>query len=263
MSWHTEEILVIVKAYPTASTKHGETVCTAGITREGKWIRLYPIPYRDLSPSQKYQKFQWIRVSCQLSQEKLHRPESHKIDPSSIEVLEKIQSGIGWSERKKYFLPCVSQSLEELEKCKQTKHISLGAFKPKEVTDFLIRPTEEIWDPKKQAILSQSSLFNKGKHPLEKIPYTFHYQFICDDSRCKGHDLTIVDWETSESYRNFKNTYKTEQLTLQKLKEKWLDYFFRQRESYYVVGTDSHWNKFIILGIVSPQRKTDQLTLGF
>lgn len=264
MKWQTQEILIIVKAYPTPSEKYGETVCTAGITREGKWIRLYPIPYRDLPFLQQYQKFQWIRVSCQPAQEKLRRPESYKIDANSILVLDKIKSGsAGWNERKKFFLPHVSASLEELEERNQQENISLGAFKPKHVKEFIIRPTKQTWELKKQGILSQSSLFNPEKSPLERIPYTFHYQFTCDDSRCNGHDLTVVDWEAGESYRNFKSTYQDEHLTLQKMKEKWLDYFFVRRESYFVVGTHSRWNKFMILTVVSPERKQAQLSLEF
>lgn len=36
-----KEILVLVKAYPEPSKKYGSSVCTAGITKEGEWIRIY------------------------------------------------------------------------------------------------------------------------------------------------------------------------------------------------------------------------------
>jgi len=38
------KIPITVKAYPAISKEYNETVCTAGITEEGKWIRIYPIP---------------------------------------------------------------------------------------------------------------------------------------------------------------------------------------------------------------------------
>ncbi len=38
-----EEAIIVVKAAPRLGTGHGETVCTAGITRDGCWVRLYPI----------------------------------------------------------------------------------------------------------------------------------------------------------------------------------------------------------------------------
>jgi len=73
--------------------------------------------------------------------------------------------------------------------------------------------------------------------------------------------MQIIDWEIAQAYWNFKRIYKTEELTLKVIREKWYTYHFKQRESYFVVGTDSHWNNFMILTVVSPKRKTDQLDL--
>lgn len=119
------------------------------------------------------------------------------------------------------------------------RNVSLGIFKPKHVEDFFIEKVSEDWVPKKKGILGQNTLFNANRSTLEKIPYTFHYKFTCDDKRCQGHNLIVLDWEAAESYRNFKRIYKDEDLALKKLKEKWLDFFFVKRESYFVVGTDS------------------------
>lgn len=261
MTWKTAEVLVIVKVYPTPSNRYGETVCTAGITRDSKWIRLYPIQYRDLPRTKQYDKFQWIRVKVTPSNEMLRRPESYKIDTSSIELLKKIPSKSGWHEREKYFLPTTSKSLEALEVMKSEKKTSLGAFKPKSVEDFIIEADSGEWNEKQQRVLQQTSLFKQDKTILKKVPYKFRYLFHCNDKDCKGHDIQIFDWETAQSYWRFKNIYKDEELTKKKLREKWLDYFFKKRESYFIVGTDSRWNKFIILTIVSPKRKVDQLPL--
>lgn len=51
-TWNRERILVTVKAYPNPSKKYIETVCVAGVTESGQWIRLYPIPYRFLAYEQ-------------------------------------------------------------------------------------------------------------------------------------------------------------------------------------------------------------------
>ncbi len=55
-----EKLLILVKTYPTLSTKYGETVCTAGIREDGSWIRLYPVPFRRLDQEEQYKKFDWI-----------------------------------------------------------------------------------------------------------------------------------------------------------------------------------------------------------
>ena len=68
VNWRDEEILVLAKAYPTPSTKYGETVCTAGVTRSGEWIRLYPITFRDLPFNKRYEKFQWIKAKIAVRQ---------------------------------------------------------------------------------------------------------------------------------------------------------------------------------------------------
>lgn len=261
--WQTEEILVLVKVYPTPSSKYGETVCTAGITKEGKWLRLYPIPYRILKPHQQFQKFQWIRARIQKSSEKLRRPESFKVDADSIELLKKINPGpVGWTERWAYLQPALSTSLEELNEKKKSQGTSLGMFRPKNVTDFVIENDNGSWSQKQEEILNRESFFDKKPPKLEKIPYKFRYTFTCSDPQCNGHNLIVLDWEAVESYRNFKRLYKDESLTLKKMKEKWLDYFFKQRESYFVVGTDSEFGNFMILTVISPRRLEDQLSLG-
>ena len=39
-----EQIVVLAKAYPTFSKKYGQVWCLAGMTEEGEWRRIYPIP---------------------------------------------------------------------------------------------------------------------------------------------------------------------------------------------------------------------------
>lgn len=43
-----ERVLITVKTYPTLSKKYGETVCTAGLREDGSWVRIYPVPFRQL-----------------------------------------------------------------------------------------------------------------------------------------------------------------------------------------------------------------------
>jgi len=51
------KILITVKTYPSISTKYKELVCTAGFTDKGKWIRIYPVPFRKLDYSTQYKKY--------------------------------------------------------------------------------------------------------------------------------------------------------------------------------------------------------------
>ncbi len=55
-------ICILVKAYPQPSQKYEETVCCAGVTEDGRFLRLYPIPYRRLKKEQQFQRFDWVEM---------------------------------------------------------------------------------------------------------------------------------------------------------------------------------------------------------
>ena len=40
------KVLITVMTYPLPSRGYQELVCTAGVTEQGEWIRLYPVDYR-------------------------------------------------------------------------------------------------------------------------------------------------------------------------------------------------------------------------
>ncbi len=62
------KVLIIVKTYPTISeTREDEFVCTAGITEDGKWIRMYPVPFRRLDYVYRYKKYNWININLKKS----------------------------------------------------------------------------------------------------------------------------------------------------------------------------------------------------
>ena len=42
------KVLVTVLTYPCPSLKYVETVCTAGVTEDGRWVRMYPLRLRML-----------------------------------------------------------------------------------------------------------------------------------------------------------------------------------------------------------------------
>ncbi len=55
-----ERVLVTVKTYPTLSRRYGETVCTPGIRPDGRWVRIYPVPFRRLEQTEQYKKYDWL-----------------------------------------------------------------------------------------------------------------------------------------------------------------------------------------------------------
>ena len=161
----------------------------------------------------------------------------------------------GWLERKKIIIPTIQfRSLEEIEDRYQSNKVSLGIFKPKEITKFIVEPDTANWSNKHQDILSQLRLFETQPKFLEKIPFKFSYEFICSDKRCKGHKLSIIDWEIFELYRGIKKSYQYDMdVVLEKIKNKWFDAMWGpKRDSYLIVGTQYPNPTFMVLGVFWP-----------
>jgi len=89
LTWEKKFVIIITKAYPEPSSKYGDVACTAGITDEGEWIRLYPIDMRHFIGKQKISKFDKIEVEVKKDNDKLSRKESHKVRPDSIRIIDK------------------------------------------------------------------------------------------------------------------------------------------------------------------------------
>lgn len=137
-----KRVLITVKAYPLPSRTYTELVCTAGITDEGEWIRIYPVPFRFLADKGKYSKYQWVDLNLKKAS-KDFRPESYSLVDTSLEdmdIIETVDTSKKWSKRKKLVLeegPKVYTSMTELiEDSKDPKNVSLATFKPAKITGF-------------------------------------------------------------------------------------------------------------------------------
>ena len=53
-----EKVLVLVRAIPEKSRKHGYISCVAGINENGELRRLYPFKFHEI----KFRKKQWIQA---------------------------------------------------------------------------------------------------------------------------------------------------------------------------------------------------------
>lgn len=60
MASYKARILILCKTYPSPSGKHVETSCVAGLSEDGSFIRLFPVPFRLISGEKRFHKWQWI-----------------------------------------------------------------------------------------------------------------------------------------------------------------------------------------------------------
>ncbi len=265
MSLNTFKILVLVKTGPKPSKQYQELVCTAGITEAGDWIRLYPVPFRYLPREAQFKKYDWIEVQAEKNQ-KDKRVESFR--PTNLGKEIKILGEIStekdpyWSARKQYIFAKPLTTLCEIlkaykEKCKENKQFetpSLAVIKPHQLKDFKVELTDPKWKPEWQQLFEQEPLFEEYKQkPLEKIPFTFSYEFLCSEE-CRGHTLQIEDWEIFELARKYEGQ---PELMCEKVKEKYWELFKTKDLSFFIGTTKEHHtrkahNPFIIIGCFYP-----------
>ena len=147
---HRERILITVKTYPTLSRKHGETVCTAGVRRDGSWVRLYPVPFRRLGEEEQYRKFDWVELGMKKGTAD-HRPETyHPTDAKAIQPVVHLDTAEGWRKRREALQPVpVHYRLQPLLEGAKANTVSLAMFKPARIVNFFWEPCERNWDEAK------------------------------------------------------------------------------------------------------------------
>jgi hypothetical protein len=263
-----KRVYITVKTYPTLSEKYDELVCTAGITEDGSWVRLYPLPFRKLDNEQKYKKYQWIEADIERNTSDF-RNESHKmLNIDTIKIIESENTKVNWEERKRILFKSekVYTNLEELiSLAKAPPYRSLAIFKPAKIIDFYSEPTERDWPQNKleriQEKAKQLSLFQTPDEIIEefkvvqKLPYLFKYRF--EDDQGKESNLMIEDWEVGTLYLNcLRNANGDEGKALEKVREKYWDEFLT-KDILFFLGTrksDHHLalNPFSIVGVFYP-----------
>lgn len=209
-AWAKKRVLITVRTYPTPARKGVETSCTAGITDDGQWIRLYPIPYRSLDEDRQFAKYQWIEAEVTKAKSDT-RAESFTPNVATINIGASISTADEWRGRWQVVRPLIRPSLCGIKaQCDQTGSPTLGLFKPAKIKRLLIEPSEEPeWTTEQLAKLNQTlDLFQaRPATRLEKLPFDFRYEFSCADAACSGHSLICTDWEMGQSYRSWRRQY--------------------------------------------------------
>lgn len=266
-------VLITVKTYPLPSSKYEELVCTAGLLPDGKWIRIYPIPFRALPYVERYQKYYWITINLKCNSSDF-RPESYRPYngmEEHIQIGARIDTANGWEERKQYVFKEVFDSLDNLIKyAKSQGRKSLGTLKPTEIVDFVIEPSERQWKKQWLDQLRQYNLFEldeqgqgKKREIIRKVPYKYSYRFLSEGD-ARPHKLMIEDWEIGALY--WKCLHKTggdEDAANKLVRQKYFDEFVTQKDIHLFLGTTkaNHMraeNPFIIIGVFYPPKPKEK-----
>lgn len=273
------KLLITVTTYPLPSRSYDELVCTAGITEQGEWIRIYPVPLQFLKGLRndgkvKSYKYTWIELDLKKRTDDF-RPESHSsYDYNFKDILVHGELGTdnNWAERKKYCTKKVYTNLSKLISDSQNpSNISLATFKPSDFISFDIEDDEREWKKEWREQINQLQINfgepakNIQRELISKIPYRFYYKF--KDDQGTNSRLMIEDWEIGALYWNcLKSADGNESLALQKVRDQYETNFLKNKDIYLFLGSTKEWhmrrakNPFVIIGVFYP-KKESQLSL--
>lgn len=266
-----KKVLITVTTYPLPSRSYDELVCTAGITENGDWIRIYPVPLSfiiDMKGSGKLKnvKYTWIELDLNKRKDDF-RPESYSpvnYDFKDIVIGETIGTKGNWALRKDVCLKNLYTNKKNLiNDSKAPKNISLATFKPTKILGLEIEEDERDWKEEWRQLRKQGNLFEAVKSIeklIPKLPYKFYYKFL-DDEGVESR-LMIEDWEIGALYWNcLRNADGDENVALSKVKEKYETDFTHNKDIYLFLGTTMEWhrrratNPFVIIGVFYPKKE--------
>lgn len=256
----SDECFILIKAQPHRSSKYFETVCCAGIGRDGKWRRQYPVPYRILEGYQKFNRWDWIKYEFVTGKDD-KRKESQKVDATTLEVTGTIKK----SERAKFLNPLVRNSFVEANE----KQESLTLLRPKKVRlEYIEKTSSDLEEEarKHEELARQLSLFDTTARPLKLCPLQFILHWTDQDGKNRRHEND--DWETSAAYNRFNRQYGHDE-AIRILKSKYEEQYFKaglalgfsthsRRNVNY--GTENQW---LLVGLVRlDENAQDDLFIG-
>ena len=263
--------MVLVKAAPVPTSDRRETMCVAAM-RLGpvpEWIRLYPVPFRDLADDSKFRKYQEITVRA-IRPSGDRRPESWTPLQGSVRPGALLGTEHGWSARRQRIATLGERTMCDLIERNRSGSgpdtPSLAVVRAAAPPDLLItrRDQEQLdrWRQRADGIAAQPSLFDEpeARRPdFEIVPWRFRYSYRCVAPDCNGHRQTIVDWEAVALWRNVRHRPGWKELMRQKFVD---ELWAANRETVLFVGNMEQrpWN-FLILGVFWPPREGIQQSL--
>lgn len=193
-------VTILVKASPQPSKKHQETVCCAGIDPNGKWKRLFPIRFRQLSDEQSFKRWSVVDFSYSKPTNDV-RSESCRVHEESIKIVTQVTNP---TKKSNLIDPIIVPS----EVYAHERGQSLAAIRPSDVDlRWKERSVAEIEEARaafeKQA--RQASMFDRELDTIEPCPYEIKLNFVDDDG--KRREKLCGDWETQAAFFNLRRKY--------------------------------------------------------
>src|SRR3954454_7437317 len=122
MAPEKRRVVVLVKAAPVLTQNLDETMCVAGARTDGDqvaWIRLHPVPFRDLGEDSRFRKYQEIEVDV-IRPKTDRRPESWTPIHGSIRLGSQLSTERNWADRRELVSQLVEADMCDLFEANKT-----------------------------------------------------------------------------------------------------------------------------------------------
>ncbi len=237
------QAVVLVKALPQAGGVYGETVCVAAIDEYGRWLRLYPVTFRQLEHAKQFGRWDRIRFGWRLPEtSKDRRAESRRVNPDSIEITGKLRD----SEKGRF----LSRAIVDSTKKEYSEGRSLALVRPDEPKFYWKKKSaSEIEKVRRdyERLESSNDLFGGRRVvPREPAPFDFYYSYRDADG---AHEARCHDWEIEATFMK-RRTELGEQAALEWMASKFNEEYPR-KGMVLAMGTHSQRNwQWMIIGVV-------------
>jgi hypothetical protein len=241
----TEKIVVLVRATPEESKKHGYLVCVAGINEKGEFRRVYPFEFSYGEKLIDFKKKDRIEVV-------LTEPDNDQRRESRKQIRYKNLHSPVEDEELRSLLGSKVSSIEKLKE----ENASLGVVKPELLDVKTEINSTEIYD--KQQYFNLMGDYLVEKREKVKMPVELKYHFRCkNDLACKGHQIILLDWELNELARKIMREEIDTASIEEKIRNKFYD-FMKERDLYFVMGTHFRFKTWMIIGIFYLKKKDEK-----
>lgn len=139
---------------------------------------------------------------------------------------------------------------------------SLGLIRPRTIKRFYVKRKQESerkeWEEKREQAINVRDLFvdtESRTRDLMFMPITYRVAFECESVDCKGHDMSILDWEIYVLSRKL-FAQSGDEVAQRKVIEKLNEYADPDaRDCYFFLGnTQAHPGTFMVVGLYYPPR---------
>lgn len=240
-SEETIEMVVNCKTYPSVSSKYVETVCTGGVRPDGRFVRLYPVPFRFLNAGEQYERWDLIRVRAH-QDSKDTRPESRHFEPgTAIEVIEKIKSE---NRRWEWMRGTVHDSASAMEK----KGLTNGCVEIEPIELYWESDPKE-WTPGQLNVINQGDLF-ASKEQLQsiadRVPWQFRLKYR-EKNTGQESDGKVLAWSYYQGFRRRRAEMSTDEAALESVADRVRSSIFNpERTVFAILGTHSRFGHWMI-----------------